>query len=64
MNINEFIDAYARMRAVSLDNFIACYLAETGLRASEVELVEETGVDDYFQRKTIWYIRPRKIGRE
>ena len=48
---------YAQKRAESKENFIACYLAETGLKVSEVMLVEKRSDDGL---RIEWYCEPRQ----
>ena len=50
------IMACAYKRAECKENFIACYIAHTGLKPQEIELVEERS-DKYIT----WYCRPRGV---
>jgi hypothetical protein len=49
------IQQIAQKRAENLENFIACYIVETGLKASEIELVEMRSEDGL---QTKWFCRP------
>ena len=51
-----YVKELARKRAENLENLIACYIVETGLKASEIELVEMRSEDGL---QTKWFCKPR-----
>jgi hypothetical protein len=55
--IAKSLQEYADKRAQSLENFIACYLHETGLNATEIELIETHSADNLQIR---WRCEPKK----
>jgi hypothetical protein len=57
MNLTkEQIQEIVEKRAESIENFIACYLVETGLKIDEIVLVEE---HCYASSKIKWYCEPK-----
>lgn len=51
-----YVKELARKRAENLESFIACYVVETGLKASEIELVEIRSEDSL---QITWFCKPR-----
>lgn len=52
------ITKHFEIQSQNQEDLITVYLKETGLKPSEIELVEERSIDSL---KTIWYCRPRGV---
>ena len=58
IELDLMLKEYAKKRAEAIENYIACYINQTGLKVDEIILVEQKSDDDL---RIEWHCEPKRI---